>query len=618
MTESRASSQRFRRIVRVGALVLLALQLAYLLAANLFLNTGLAPLALNRKPEKLDLHWRRAWSVIPGLVHLDGVRLRAQSRPVQWYLEAERARIWIRLTRLGFKHLSARDVAMTDVVFHLRGRSLVTTGDVDCTLQPPIPNWDCGPSGSPDLGPHSMKPNPWAFTFSQVEANAIRRLWLDRFQYQGVATAAGSFQFEIRGPFQMDHARAHLESGTLLIGDRQATSNLRLDAHVRFDPFVPQETDPRDRIQYLSGTLDLDTQRSDLGFLAHLIRGAPWLTLNGEGRIHGHVELTHGQWTSASRLNVDDAHLQVNLLDFSVQGTGDVRAQVVPDADTLWTELAATVDHYTLGNGEADTLVRGRGLTLQARGAASDWNALSPQIESTIHIPPADLPDLRLLNAYLPGTSGVRFDAGQGTIGGHLSLTTADLSGQGQLEVATRNASWMLAGERMRGDVTLHAQLEDADPVERRFRLGETKLDLQASLAQDQEHVQPWTAHIKVNEGTLRLTQPIEVDAAFQADVSDSRPLVALLTARKRPLRWLRPLLAVENIDLDGQLRMDEQAIHLQRVTLDSDGVDVQADLWLADNRPTGHVLVELGRFAAAVALAEGKRDWKLTRARRW
>ncbi len=43
---------------------------AYLLAANLFLNTPLGEHIANRKPEKFRAGWGVAWSLYPGHVHV--------------------------------------------------------------------------------------------------------------------------------------------------------------------------------------------------------------------------------------------------------------------------------------------------------------------------------------------------------------------------------------------------------------------------------------------------------------------------------------------------------------------------------------------------------------------
>ena len=621
MREQRPHRARLRRLLCLGAIVLLGLEGLYLLGANLFLNTGMAPWALNRKPEKFRMDWQRAWSVIPGRVHLRGVRLRAQSRPVQWYVEAGQARISLRLLRLGFKHVSAHDTELRDVDFRLRGRGVATRADTDCALQPPIPGFTCGPGGSPELGPKPTSKRPWTFTFSGLTATDIHALWLDRFRYEGLATAAGSFTFAIRGPFHMDNASAHVSPGTLHVGDRQVTAALQLDAKAQFKPFLPQETQAREVLRYLSGNLSLDTERSDLGFLTHIARGTTWLNIGGEGRVHGSLDIANGTLTTASRLDVDDAQVQLAFLDFTVVGDGGIHARVVREGEALWTKLTASVDQYALSNGPDSPLVEGTNLTLEARSPDQDLTTPVPVLESTIDVPLATVPDLRQLNAYWPPDSGFRFNGGSGLVGGRLSLSTDQRSGHGNVHFASENAEWSVADTSLRGQVSLRAQLADADPTRRHFRLGTTQLDITTdpiAAKPRRKPPEPWNTRVMIHRGDVRLAQPLEVNAAFEAEVSDSRPLVAMLAARKPLLRWLRPLLTIEDIDLTGRLHLNETSIHLADLGLTSDGLDAQADLRLVGPSPEGHVLVSLGPLTAAVALAGGERDWKLTGARKW
>ncbi|MCP3960591.1 MAG: hypothetical protein GY719_22335 [bacterium] len=64
-------------VVRVVK-ILLVIEIAWLVLANLFLSTGLAPWAINRKPEKRTITWEHAWTLWPACVYLRGLE-RAES-----------------------------------------------------------------------------------------------------------------------------------------------------------------------------------------------------------------------------------------------------------------------------------------------------------------------------------------------------------------------------------------------------------------------------------------------------------------------------------------------------------------------------------------------------------
>ncbi|MCB1036943.1 MAG: hypothetical protein KDD47_24160, partial [Acidobacteria bacterium] len=100
-----------RRLLRRLLWSLIALELLYLLAGNLFLLPEVGVPRINRKPEKFEVRWQRAWTFLPGLVHLRGLELTARAGRGSWHLEAEEVRARIALfdlPRRCFRLASAR------------------------------------------------------------------------------------------------------------------------------------------------------------------------------------------------------------------------------------------------------------------------------------------------------------------------------------------------------------------------------------------------------------------------------------------------------------------------------------------------------------------------------
>ena len=55
-----------RRIARRVITGLLIVPAVYLIAGNIFLNTGIGPWAINRKPERFSLQWSHGLTWWPG------------------------------------------------------------------------------------------------------------------------------------------------------------------------------------------------------------------------------------------------------------------------------------------------------------------------------------------------------------------------------------------------------------------------------------------------------------------------------------------------------------------------------------------------------------------------
>ena len=78
-----------RRWLIIAVIALLAVEVAYVIGANMFLNSERAFDLINRQPEKLWLHWQNGWTLIPGVVQLEGLQIRGQDRTFQWHAQVD-------------------------------------------------------------------------------------------------------------------------------------------------------------------------------------------------------------------------------------------------------------------------------------------------------------------------------------------------------------------------------------------------------------------------------------------------------------------------------------------------------------------------------------------------
>jgi len=76
-----------KRILIWIAIVLTAVELSYLLASTILLNSAFFRHQLNQNPESLDFHYDIAWSLLPGVVQVRGFTFRLQDNDIQLYLK---------------------------------------------------------------------------------------------------------------------------------------------------------------------------------------------------------------------------------------------------------------------------------------------------------------------------------------------------------------------------------------------------------------------------------------------------------------------------------------------------------------------------------------------------
>jgi hypothetical protein len=102
----------------LGGLVLLVvlLEILWLVAANLALNTGALQTRISHRPEKLQLQWRSGKSWVPWRIQLQGVKVRGQGRRDQWYGEAQHADLRVRLRPLLSREVDCQVNRLSGVV----------------------------------------------------------------------------------------------------------------------------------------------------------------------------------------------------------------------------------------------------------------------------------------------------------------------------------------------------------------------------------------------------------------------------------------------------------------------------------------------------------------------
>jgi len=107
--------------IRIG-IAALAFEVFYLIAANVFLRTGLLTDLINKKPEKTNITWESAVTYLPGVATVSGFELRSQTGNNQIYLRVTEARTRISLLGLLSKTIHPRGVDARDVDFRYRPR----------------------------------------------------------------------------------------------------------------------------------------------------------------------------------------------------------------------------------------------------------------------------------------------------------------------------------------------------------------------------------------------------------------------------------------------------------------------------------------------------------------
>lgn len=208
---------------------------AYLLFANVVLNTPLGPWAVNRRPQRLAVTWESAWSPWPGEVRVRGLAVRGKTRRVSWSFEVDRGRGWIDLPGL----LARR--------FEVRG--FEGEGVLSSTSREPAA------AGAPAPPPARRRSKPWTVRFTDVHLANVREIRINGFRFLGEGRTAGGFSITLGGPFRLDPTSLTLEEARLSRGGTLLASGLHLTADATIGPYAVRQHPGLAGFDFVTGTL---------------------------------------------------------------------------------------------------------------------------------------------------------------------------------------------------------------------------------------------------------------------------------------------------------------------------------------------------------------------------
>ena len=349
----------------------------------------------------------------------------------------------------------------------------------------------------------------------------------------------------------------------------------------------------------------------------------PWLRLDGRGELAVDVELAEGVLLPHGELSLTGVAVEADLFGLAARGAGRVEGSVDEDGGGL--RMGAALAEFTVAPAAGgEPLLRGRNLEVEVLSASAAIHRPPEGLAGRVRLPPAHIEDLAALAAYLPGSLQLQVDGGSGELAAELDFDTRSGSGSGRLALDVREASGRFGGAAFVTAASLRAESRDLDLVAGRFDVAGSRLDVgPARVASGGERRSTgWWARVRVPAGTVTLAPPggLAFDAAIEAQMRDTAPVVALLEQRVPKLAWFDRLLTVSDVAVSGRVAARGSGLDLRSLHVrggEDDELELRADLRLAGDAGTGAAYVRYRALDAAVELDSGRREWSLVRSRR-
>ena len=582
----------------------LGLELLYLVAANGFLRSDWGRRTLNRKPEKLAIGYQSAWSWLPGVVEVRRLEIGGRARQGEWRTTIEEGRMVIWLPSLLGSHFRL-----------LRGEA--RGAEIEIRALPP-----------PDTPRPPPRKRPWRISLDGLTIEPLRLFRLNDYELAGAGRAAGWAHFQVRGPVELNLDSLSFDEGVLFDGGEVAADALRLAGRLRVDPFIFGEDTVYDLLAGLTGAVSLEAEAATLGFLSAYLERAPWLRLGGGGHLIAELEATAGWMAPGSRLTVEGPTIEADLFGLRAYGEGSLVGEV-PEGSSH-TRLAVRLPSFAVSRRQDGArLIEGEELELVVTNDSNAIDRPAAGIALALTVPPARVPDLAAFSRYLPEAAALRITGGTAQLEANLTYSAAERSGDGRLLLSGRQVQAAFREVELRADVLLDSRLADARLEDGSIDISGTRLVIDNVRTREQGRPgdSDWWGRIRLPEG--RLTKelgdpgaaPALVEAMVEAELRDTGPLVALLEQHVPRLAWMDGLLTVHNVRAGSRLRLQGPRISLADLEVRGGKrgrLELLGELDLASEELSGVFFARWGKLSAAVSLAEGERDWKLTRSRSW
>ncbi len=570
----------------------------YLVGVNALLSTGLLETLLSRRPVKFQIGWERAWTVIPGRVHVTGFLMQGQARTSQWRFDLDEASVDVHLTVLFLKRFHATRVQGEGARLKIRrqrigGEPLRKGAD----LEPVIPGMPQFRPPLEQLQPRPRKRFPWKIQVDDIEVEQVAELWLSTHRIAGNGTIEGDLRMVVGGELEIPRVRLDIPVARVFAGDDHVGRDLELRLEGNIAPTITRNRKFLEILPSITARLDLAGAVADFGFLNLYFRHLPNLRLQGRGNVDCTLDIDRGAVTSESAVSFDSDGITVSLRDFEVGGRGVVDIAVNEGKQAVF---QAEISHIGFAGGGRVVLPPGRRSTgrstdqdtaLQERPEhdpiAGDEpcrlavNALSSlanladpfsDLAVRLDLPDCLLNDLTGLNQLIPDNLPVTFlPDSEAVVGAHLDLSETE--GEGELRLRGTQIAAVLHQLPVVGDVILGLRIAGGDPKEFSFDLSGSRLEIQhlAFDRSDSLSGDDWWAWIEFNEARLELATPLSVSARIGLGMRDTMPLVAAFSPHGK-VSLLAGLLDLEDLKAEAGIHLGRSALEIEDLEVEASG----------------------------------------------
>jgi hypothetical protein len=454
------------RIALWLAAIGLGIEVLYLVAANCFLNLDLLPLAFSgTNAVKGELG--SGWTVVPGRVHLEDLRITVQDHNVQSMIRLAHADVVLSLRELPWRVFHATRVRGSGLSFRFRHRVMPESRELPSVRAvAPIPGFDDPPIFEASVPAPPITDAAYRLWTVHLEDVDVRgdELWIQQFRYLGNARAVGAFRLEAARALWVGPASLDLQPGRIVVAGRDALGRFGGRIECTVHPFDVRKPQGLSVLRYVSTSMHLRGEVVDGAFVDLFLDPAAQARVEQRGAtLSIDAALDHGIFSAASRVAIggDALHVRAGALVVDLGGPWSVVAEGAPKGGAA--RVTGTLSRATLNRfGFQAEPTRVRDATASATSTTLDTAVGWGLARAEVVLGDFVAPDLRIFNDVR--LAGVRFRGGASVAHGRVVYSGGSFAGNGVAEL--RRAIADVGDTTFRGSVWVSAKGSAVDASE--------------------------------------------------------------------------------------------------------------------------------------------------------
>jgi hypothetical protein len=360
---------------------------------------------------------------------------------------------------------------------------------------------------------------------------------------------------------------------------------------------------------------------SDLRWLNVLFSNKANLAFGGAGSIAADLVIEKGWLAPGTEIRVMPDGMSVEILDYVAEGGGEGYLVLAVEKGGENPDMSLDlkmVNASFRSKDEEKSFIEGTEILLRGNARGMSYKGPADEIELHLQIPSARVKDMSVYNHYLPVNSPLTIVEGEADLKADILLKSDDADGFVNLVSSGMQA--IVDEQQIEADLVADIKLVDGVPRNMEFDITGSSVQIKnVSVIGVEKNFDNDLWGIKLNLDNARATwrKPVALDIKANIDMTDSRPLVAMMANQRGKEGWLGKALTVDDVKGEATLKLKDRRLVVPLAYASSEKIGVGVKGMINADLREGIVYVRFRKLDGLLKMRNGKKNLDILKARK-